>query len=217
MPAYAKRSSPTHTVNERPTFKSAIIRRMKGPGGYYNIGNIIGLVSGLEVQIMQSRSGILAGTLGYFAGSNAALFLTIATVIFLVSGECYHRAWANGFPPEKHMTRWGDFLSGVGAVLLGVALFILQQPVLAATAGAMHALGKFGSAFSDGELPSAGNSARFFRNIVVLSRVPAIVAAAMALFHVSSVGGGIAMVTPATLLVCYVIWAKADMLLLRGI
>ena len=52
-------------------------------------------------------------------GDPSALALTGATAIFFWSGECYHRAWANGFPPIEALNRRGDFLSGVGALMLG--------------------------------------------------------------------------------------------------
>ena len=56
--------------------------------------------------------GVAAAAVGYLAGNSAALALTAATVVFFWSGDAYHRAWANGAPPDPALNRRGDLLSG---------------------------------------------------------------------------------------------------------
>jgi len=104
--------------------------RLVGPGGYYNAG----LAAGIAVAISalpeggMGVGGVLGATLAHLGGDPTALALTGATAIFFWSGECYHRAWANGFPPIETLNRRSDFLSGIGALVLGVALLSLGQP-----------------------------------------------------------------------------------------
>jgi hypothetical protein len=188
--------------------------RLSGPGGLYNSGNLIGLSAGLALALNQSGALTLANAAHYFAGSADAICITVATLVFMVSGEAYHRAWAHGFPPVGRLNWWGDFLSGIGALWLGAALFLIGEPWLAATAGLMHAWGKFGSALQP---PAAKwDWSRFHRLMVVLSRVPAMLATLL------QIGGGLAgnewgnLAAPAVLLACYLLWAKADLLLMKN-
>lgn len=205
--------------------------RLSGPGGYYNIGNGLGLVMGVVIQIATMPQGaeppadhaVLAAA-DYFAGSDAALALTLATLIFCWSGEAYHRAWATADAPDPALNRLGDHLSGIGALALGVALFLTGEPVLAATSGLLHAAGKFGSAL---HLTGLASLFRWpaawpdpFRSAVLVSRLPALLAAALATAAAlpeALAGGHLAAVAaPATLLICYLLWAKADLLLFRS-
>jgi hypothetical protein len=204
-------------------FTAAIRSRMVGPGGYYNLGNALGLVTGVTVQIVAlPGSGLssLAALLDYFVGSIAALALTLATLVFFWSGDLYCRAWAKKPNPDASLNRLGDVLSGVGAIGLGIALFLFGEPVLAATSGLLHALGKFGSAFEAGR-PMPGWPATWpdpYRSAVLASRLPAMVSAGV------GIGGALPLVwsgaswtlvaAPLTLLICYLLWAKADLLLL---
>lgn len=190
--------------------------RMRGPGGYYNLGNIIGLISGISLQVLHGRSSVAQSAVDYLFGNASALWLTLATLIFMVSGEAYYRAWKNGFPPDAKLNWWGDFLSGIGALALGVALFLLGQPLLAATAGLLHAVGKFGSAFYVQKTELHLDWHKVFRWLVVFSRMPALGATAFALVHAFGFGSFEAFGAPVTLMVCYLLWLRADMLLLRG-
>lgn len=131
---------------------SALRARMKGPGGYYNSGNALGLIVGLAIQIATAPVGLHEGSsvtmalIEYFAGSHGTVALTLTTLVFW-GGEAYHRAWARPDAPDPALNRLGDFLSGLGAIGLGIALLLLGDPLLAATSGLLHALGKFGSTF----------------------------------------------------------------------
>lgn len=199
----------------RSKLRDGVAERLRGPGGLYNAGNLIGLTAGLSLQISAASNGAAKAAADYLAGSASALFLTAATLVFLVSGEAYHRAWRNGFPANRRLNVCGDFLSGTGALALGAALFALGQPLLAATAGLMHAFGKFGSA-----LHRPGNATdvdwpRVFRLTVIASRVPAILAALTELAR-SIPAGGVCAAAPVVLLICHLLWARADVMLMKG-
>ena len=73
--------------------------RMRGPGGCYNVGNVLALGAGLTAQLVavsQARGeapvAALEAVRAYRFGSPGATALTAAIVIFFVSGEAYHRA-----------------------------------------------------------------------------------------------------------------------------
>jgi hypothetical protein len=199
----------------------AIVDRLKGPGGYYNIGNAVGLVMALYIQIssMSNQESAVAAAWNFFAGSPSAFALTVSTGVFFWSGEAYHRAWANGFPPDDDLNQLGDNLSGVGALALGVSLFLLGQPWLAATAGLLHAAGKFGSAWHRAEEAFPFAWPQHWpdpsRTAVLASRLPAIAAALLELWPAVISGEMDRVLGPATLLVCYLLWSKADLLLFR--
>jgi hypothetical protein len=112
-------------------------------------------------------------------------------------------------------------LSGVGVLVLFLALLSLGQVMLAVTAGLLHALGKFGSAAKWRPVPGWRASwPDFFRTAVLVSRVPAILAAALDLARVAATSGAATpasvWMTPLTLLVCYALWCKADLMLFRA-
>lgn len=204
----------------------ALATRLAGPGGYYNIGNAIGLCVGLALQVQQVVPGAdeslpasLHAAHSYFAGSWSAVALTVATAIFFRSGEEYHRALAKR-PPDVASMRRGDFLSGIGAVALGMSLLLMGDPLLAATSGLLHAAGKFGSALKTGPRgtePIRPKIAHLFRKAVLISRFPAVL---VALIEIAKALGSPAAdvlhstAMPATLLVCCLLWAWADILLL---
>ena len=200
--------------------------RLTGPGGYYNIGNAFGLGMGLTLQVGSVPAGhsgmqaVADAATAYLVGNPAATALTLGTAVFFWSGEMYHRAWANGAPPDPVLNRRGDLLSGVGALLLFVALLSLGQVMLAATAGLMHAAGKFGSAGKWRALPGwPATWPDFFRTAVLASRVPAILATSLGLAQVLASPADLpaaAWLTPLTLLVCYAVWCKADLMLLAA-
>lgn len=204
----------------------AIVARMKGPGGYYNIGNLLGLVAGTAVQIMHAAGDGPIGfsqsarvTVEQFVGSPSAVALSVAMFVFFLSGEAYHRAWENGFPPIEALNRRGDWLSGIGAIFLGVGLLITGQPFLAATAGLLHAVGKFGSAWAGtpdrGIWPAAWPD--LWRTLVLASRVPALLAATLSLTsNILGTSAKADIITPVTLLLCYILWIKADLMLFRS-
>ena len=184
-------------------------QRLKGPGGLYNLGNAIGFAGGLVAALIT----VPASEFGLSTALAAALLLTIATVIFFWSGEQYHRAWSNGFPPDPAKNRTGDLSSALGAILLAGAFFALGNVLLALTAGLLHAAGKFGSAWLAHSRKPAGErvlSATLCREVVIVSRLPA---AAMATAGLLS-GDDSSRLVSAVLLVCCLVWAAADVMLL---
>lgn len=219
------------TARTLPRLAKAARARMAGPGGYYNLGNALGLAMGIAVQLTSGSAvhGTATGALyDYFAGSGSALALTLATLVFFCSGESYHRAWVDPGASDQRLNRLGDLLSAVGAIGLGAALFLSGQPLLAATAGLMHAFGKFASAAHRPGVPlSLGLGSTWpaawpdpFRSAVLASRLPAMLAAmlsiANALPGVWSGGQTLALAAPLTLLACYALWARADLMLFAG-
>jgi hypothetical protein len=202
--------------------------RIKGPGGLYNAGNILGLIAGLAVAIDRAPEGVgLASSsraLGhFFVGSPAAVSLTVATLIFLWSGEHYYRAWRHGYPPHASLNRMGDVSSGIGAVVLGVGLSLLADPILAASSGFLHATGKFGSAFGpQGEHVLVGRPIKaddLYRCSVVVSRIPAIVVTLSQLSGIlfaQTAGAEDQCLFLTALLICYALWAAADIMLMQA-
>jgi hypothetical protein len=199
---------------------------MKGPGGYYNVGNVVGLCTGIGLQILAvSGSGgdasISAALRDHFIGSPGAAALSGAMVTFLASGECYHRARLHGSPPHDSMNRAGDLLSGFGALALSVALVAFGQPLLALTSGILLAGGKFGSFFAQNEYAPRGPGRSAwpdrFRTAVLVSRVPAIMAVlaelAMVLYNFGPATPAAAVIAPLSLFLCYLLWTRADLLL----
>jgi hypothetical protein len=221
LDARPKAADSGRTAEALSRFGAAIRARMAGPGGSYNLGNALGLVMGVAIQLAAPQgSGMRGGAtlFDYFAGSSSAVALTLATMVFFCSGEVYHRAWTGRDVPDPTLNRLADLLSGIGAIGLGAALFLLGQPVLAATAGLLHALGKFGSAAYGPGVP--GWPAGWpdpFRSAVLASRLPAMLAAALSMYVALPevwLGGSPALVAaPLTLLACYLLWARADLLL----
>ncbi len=205
----------------------AVAGRLGGPGGFYNIGNAIGLATGLGLQLALMPGGAKSGLLGslrdYFAADLGALSLTVAMVVFFWSGETYHRAWDRGYPPDPRLNRRGDLLSALGAAILTVALALAGQTALALISGALLFCGKLGSAAFPEDY-AADARARGFgapdvcRWLVVASRAPALVALGWQIAALAPlVGTGVAavdLVMPAVMFFCYLLWTRADFLLL---
>jgi len=205
-------------------WRAAILSRLNGPGGLYNLGNALGFGAGLLVTFLvatestDSFSNVLSIGIRYVAGSPAAVALAVATAIFFWSGEAYHRAWSNGYPPDQKLTRLGDLSSGFGAIALGAGLYLLSNPFLAASSGVLHAAGKFGSAFGvRGEpwFPRLKiDASALCRNIVLISRIPAIIATTADVFSSKAHDDGVFTFNALAMLSCYLIWAIADSMLL---
>jgi hypothetical protein len=223
---HAMTQSVTSAHHSDRTLWPRIARRLRGPGGLYNIGNALGLTGGITLAIATAKvtadGGLqtgLAAAADYLAGSASAICITLAMLIFFWGGEVYHRAWAHGFPPDDALNRRGDLLSGWGALVLGAGLFMIGQPMLAATAGLLHAIGKFGSALQKPDRLFRPSGPDPFRLTVLASRAPALV---LVLGDIAGVlrapGGGtaITLAPPVLLLTCYVIWARADILLFKS-
>ncbi len=205
-----------------PGLLNGLAARTVGPGGYYNLGNAIGLAGGLSLAAC-SAGGPATGVAAFLVGNESAVALTAATLVFFWSGEVYHRAWAHSAKPDARLNRQGDFLSAIGALALGLSLALVGLPLLAATAGVMHALGKLGSALHKPGTPIIPGWPRHwpdpYRSVVLLSRLPAALVTMFALmvglWGPEPIGLMPALLGPGVLLVCNLLWAKADLLLFR--
>lgn len=192
---------------------AGLLHRANEPGVLYNFGNVLGfsagVISAAWLPDTQIGTGAVDGIVRHLVGSHAALALTLATVIFFWGGIIYSRAWANGALPDAELNRQGDLWSTAGAVRLAFGLFVLGNPVLAMSAGVLHALGKLGSAWGGGSrLNFAGWSLSvgdLCKDLVLVSRVPAILSAA-----IGFAGDWLS----ASVIVCCLVWARADWLLL---
>ena len=215
---------PKSTTRPLPVL-AEIRSRLSGPGGLYNLGNALGFGSGLFVAFLgtsesaDSFSNVLSIGMRYVAGSPAAIALTIATAIFFWSGEVYHRGWSNGYPPDPKLTRLGDLLSGFGAIALGAGLYLLGNPVLAATSGLLHAAGKFGSAFDAPRRTVVCRAQDGRRHALPQHRIDQSRSRdhrdARPMFSPPkrTTDGSFAFISLA-MLACYLIWAIADLMLL---
>lgn len=91
---------------------AALRARVKGPGGYYNGGNALGLVVGVAIQIATVPAGSHEGSavttamMGYFAGSHGTVALTLATLVFFLGGEAYHAHGQGRMRPIRPSTVW---------------------------------------------------------------------------------------------------------------
>ena len=204
--------------------RCALGGRLAGPGGYYNIGNGLGLLGGIALTVVASDAGTFEtgarAAFDYLAGSASAISVSVAMLVFFWSGEAYHRAFSGGFPLDRELTRLGDLWSGWGALALGFGLFLLGEPLLAATAGLLHAFGKFGSALHPSDSAKRpGSQPDLYRTAVLVSRLPAIALTIMSIAAAFATPGGpapMALAGPGLLLVCYLLWAKAGLLPLQG-
>jgi len=207
----------------RKTLRRIVIRPPH-PGALYNFGNALGFAVGLALALGAASSSdehltLWERALTHLVGSPSALALTIATIIFFWGGMVYGKAWSAGALTDPRLNRWGDMLSGIGAIVLGAGLTMLGDPWLAASAGAMHALGKFGSALGSeatAHLPAISErSEALFKDLVLVSRVPAILASATALWQeLASPQGVQGLLLALSFMTCSIIWAAADWMLL---
>ena len=81
-------------------------------------------------------------------------------------------------PADRRGNWWGDFLSGIAALILTVALAAFGDVLLAVASGLLLAAGKFGSALApEGyAAPGANPWPNRFRTAVLASRLPALAA-----------------------------------------
>ncbi len=196
---------------------SALTRRLAGPGGIYNLGNVIALMSGVTVQILSAQRGEGLGEAitNYLFGSSGASFLTLAIIIFMFSGEAYHRASAERGHVDRRLIRLGDLLSAIAALALTAALANFGDVLLALVAGTLLAGGKLGTAVLPRTAPLWLLSA--LRGAVVVSRLPSLASLAIDVARLASQGAPPTdAALPAITFFCFLLWLWADVLLMRG-
>lgn len=197
-----------------------LVDRLSGPGGLYSLGIAVFLVCGVGLQVtvafLQDGAAMqrgLAAAAEHLVGNPSALAISLAMLIFCWSGEEYRRAWKNGPQTALSFRCRGDLISGVGALVLAVGLFLTGEVLLAVMSGTLHVFGKIGSAASLSSRQVLGLSPAAFRVIVLVSRGPAI-----CLFLVSLVNApsSVELLWTLPLLGTYALWIWADLLLVRA-
>jgi len=205
------------TVRTPSTVSETINARLTGPGAIYNLGNILALSAGIALTLHEAwgQTNLLAAVYIHLMGSPEALALSISMLLFIISGEIYHRAYLS--PDQRQLVAWADFVSGLAAVALTFSLMFLGESSWALLAGSTLIVGKMGTAviplLSSDDFPRLD---RTLRLTVVASRVPSLVALALAVLP--AVQGDIppdAVVMPVIMIVCFLLWLWADFLLLR--
>lgn len=214
-------------------FMRAISRRMRSAGGLYNWGNVLDLYSVVAAAIVErhavNATDIVHAVTDKLAGDLPSQLLTGSAIIFFLGGEAYYQAFKNDGASNKRFIAAGDLLSGAGAIVLGIGLYKIGQPLLAASSGGLHALSKFGSAasLSNGaknllcrEFRFAGmvtTTADIIKDMALASRVPALAWCSLSvLSNVMNLPLQDAIshsVMPAYLAWCYTIWGRADWML----
>lgn len=196
--------------------RSFLRSRLSGPGGIYNLGNVIALFSGFALKLYedQGQSGVFETLQSYLVGNSGATFLTLAMILFLISGEVYHHAAKPG--ARTALLPWADFISGLAAISLTAALLWLGEATAAWVAGVMLVAGKLGCA----ALPAFVNRdttrvERLLRVMVAASRAPSLVA--LGLTVLPALRGEVAfdlVLLPLIMILCFLLWLWADLLLL---
>lgn len=201
---------------------AGLLSRSKGPGGLYNVGNLIALLGGFIAFNFASSPdlGIAPVLWAYLFGSFGTSYLTLAIAIFLLSGEAYHRAWQNPSSPVVWLNRLGDLLGGIAAVILTFALASFGETTLAIVSGSILALGKFGTALvpeRQDMSKSASVLTSSLRIMVIVSRVPAITSLGYSLVIFMIQGGDRIGATMALIMfISYWFWLCADYLLVAN-
>ncbi|WP_172332528.1 hypothetical protein [Mangrovicoccus sp. HB161399] len=193
--------------------------RLRGPGGCYNLANLLALAAGIAAQVSAAAGSLDASFSAMlracFHGEPGAAWLTAAVSIFLAAGEAHHRAWLHPGQPSRHLLRLGDLLSGLGASALTLSLLCYGDAVLAILSGLLLAFGKFGNA----AFPGRQNLAGLFRRAALLSRAavlaslaPGLAAAVLQPGAAAALDVAMAWVLVLRTLIC----CRGDYLLLRA-
>ncbi len=207
------------SIPRRPVVPRWIVSRLVGPGALYNFGNFLALSAGPALQLFQDwgQITIFAAVHQHLLASPEAIWLTTSLIMFVVSGEIYHRAYQARPEASLHMIQLGDVASGCAAILLTVALLLLGDLILALIAGGLLAGGKLGNAalpfFGVSNETSIGNALRL---AAVASRAPSIATLTWAVAKgIEANAPWDSLVIPAIMILCFLLWLWADLLLMR--
>ncbi|MEM6941617.1 MAG: hypothetical protein AAF943_16375 [Pseudomonadota bacterium] len=200
-------------------FAAGRLSRLSGPGGFYCLANIVGLSALFLVSLVATwgQPFPVTALLTHFFAAPGAVWLFVSLVTFLISGEVYHQAYQSADGPDRTGIVWGDFLSGVAAVLLTIAMIRLGDTLLACGAGVMLFIGKFGSAAL--AIMKIGNPQPLYRAArlcVLASRVPSVLSLVLGMFASVQAGAAISSIfLPLALVVTFALCFYADLLLLK--
>ncbi len=199
-----------------------LFERMTGPGGYYNVGNVIALAGGAMIHVVQSPAGLSpqGAIVTFLVGNPGATWLSISMFVFILAGELYHRAYAEFGPPNGKLLRLADASAGVAGLAIMISLMHFGDVVMAVIAGTMLAGGKFGTAILPRE---AGNGPITWPRLeatlrwsVVLSRFPSLAALTLEILRVFLRDDPAhLMAMPALMAFCFLLWLRADLLLMK--
>jgi len=196
-----------------------LVARFKGPGALYNIGNIIALLAGIGVALrdVHNHDEAMAGLHHQFTGSAPAIWLTAAILVFIIAGEVYHRAFHGCASRRAGLNQAADLIAGIAAIALTLALIGFGDPAIAVVAGVILACGKLGSAALPLlRLDRSAHWDRGLRFAVLASRAPSILSLAMSAAVTFRASGGVDdALLPLIMIGCFLLWAWADVLLLR--
>lgn len=178
-------------------------------GRTYNTGNWIALGAAFVAALAEGAGarGSLAPLGGAFFGSVPALLVTAGSLAFFLGGARYDAAYQGPTPPRASALTQGHALSGLGAGLVALGLAGLSatslETLTALCGGAIHALGKIGSATCEAPrvwkwLPLASRPLSLASLLAGLGAAPSIAQSATVILMIVSMG----------------VWARADAMLL---
>jgi hypothetical protein len=184
--------------------REALAQKLNNAGSTYNAGNVLALV-GAMIQVAIGSHGLIdtaQGIFGHLAGSLPALAASAASGAFLIGGVCYDAAWKTGAPPIGSKLQQGHALSALGALLMCLSLVHLSQSrfalVAALLAGGLHVTGKMGCLLDP-------KRDWFYKWLPLASRLPS---------TASLVSDGFLSLLGVALILCNLIWARADAMLM---
>ena len=211
-------NTPFRASERRRRLPAWVLARVTGPGALYNLGNLIALTTGAGLAVWQLRGQMdaMSGLQEHLMGSAPAAWLTASILVFIISGEVYHAAHHGAAARQTRLLQWADFISGLAAIGLTIALIGFGDTAMAILAGVMLAGGKLGSAV----LPVIGGARLepILRLAVLGSRAPSIAALVLSLHAKSNLIAAPALaelLMPMVMIGCFLLWAWADLILLR--
>ena len=207
------------------------------PGKLYNGGNVATLAVVVVPFTISAVSAAFRGDMSQLDWKSVVTIsngLFVATkAIFYYSGDLYDRAYQHGqmvdgtYVPDIKLNRKGHFWSSVGAATLGWGLAELGDTaslLMAATSGALHALGKFGSFATETTVESFTSAKKaiwpsVYKDAVIVSRIPAAIDLAWNIgekFYNLPIPEAAQQSVPMFILAAsYGVWTRADCLLTK--
>lgn len=212
-------SSATNSWDANGLLPAGLAARFKGPGALYNIGNLIALLAGIGIALrdIHSHREVMSGLHHHLMGSAPSAWLTASILIFIISGEFYHRAFHGAPEHRAGLNQSADLISGVAAIALTVALVGFGDTTPAIIAGLLLAGGKIGNAVIPAlRLRHPLPMEQAMRLVVLGSRFPAILSLAISAGSVLRQSSTVEdALLPLIMIGCFLLWLWADVILLR--